>query len=138
VSNGRPIPLSVPDDARPVDVVAISARSARLLASPVLGVIGIARAKTCSRVVRNQRPGPRCKGESTVADQARRRSLTVADFQSESVVAHFSVSDQTVDLLRWLRDMSAVHDFIWCRFVDLNKGRINGTECLTPHPHIVI
>jgi hypothetical protein len=62
----------------------------------------------------------------------------MVDFQSENVVAHFSVSDETVDLLRWLRNMSAVHDFIWCHFVDLNKARINGTESLRQRPHVVV
>jgi hypothetical protein len=34
--------------------------------------------------------------------------------------------------------MSAVHDFIWCHLVDLNKARINGTGSLRQHPHVVV
>src|SRR5579863_9676555 len=63
----------------------------------------------------------------------------MAKFQSRPVVALFAASDQMLDLLRWMQDSSDVHEFIWCRFADVKKGRVNVDEYFTAHnPQVVI
>jgi len=39
----------------------------------------------------------------------------MADRHAKRVVALFSASQETVDLLQWMRGISGVHEFIWCR-----------------------
>jgi hypothetical protein len=63
----------------------------------------------------------------------------MADRQAKRVVALFSANDETVDLLQWMRGISGVNEFIWCRFEDLKRDRVDCTEYLTAHnPEVVI
>jgi hypothetical protein len=40
----------------------------------------------------------------------------MADRHAKRVVALFSACDETVDLLQWMRGISGVNEFLWCRF----------------------
>jgi hypothetical protein len=63
----------------------------------------------------------------------------MADRHATRVVALFSASDETVALLQWMRGISGVNEFIWCRFEDVKRGRVDFTEYLTEHnPEVVI
>lgn len=63
----------------------------------------------------------------------------MAGLQSKRVVALFSASTEAVDLLRWMQDVSDVNEYIWCRFADVKKGRVNVAEYLTAHnPQVLL
>jgi len=63
----------------------------------------------------------------------------MADRHAKRVVALFSASPETIDLLQWMRGISGVNEFIWCRFEDVKTGRVDFTEYLTEHnPEVVI
>lgn len=63
----------------------------------------------------------------------------MANRHAKRVVALFSACDETVAFLRWMRGISDVHEFIWCRFADLTTGRIDVAAYLAESdPQVVI
>jgi hypothetical protein len=54
-------------------------------------------------------------------------------------VALFNASDETVDFVGWMREVSDVHELIGYGLEDMKRGRVDATAFLTGHnPQVVL